>query len=262
MHVRLQRRTHNVSIRLSTTLASLALLVLAAPNVAVAQSSADIVRRPGATRPSLEAFVREQQERKSAGVDARVEAAQRRLRDGDFAEGEQIVLRVAGQPALTDTFTVEPGLVLALPGLAPVSMQGLLRSELQAHLGAHIARFVRDAQVSALTLVRVGVLGEVRSPGFYRVTTSTPLSEVLMAAGGPTTQADLNRVSLRRVGQPADAKAPTESLPLTHALDELAVQSGDQVLIGAIKKRNWSVISQTTTVAVGLIVAVASLTAR
>ena len=183
-----------------------------------------------------------------------------RLRDGDFQPGDRILLSFASDSALRDTFTVQLNNALALPKLPPIPLHGVLRSELQQHLASQLQQYVRDTTVRATPLVLVGVLGEVVRPGYYRVPLAIALGEALMAAGGPTTQADLRRVTVRRgnntvVGASQVREAMMRGVPLA----QLGIDAGDELLVVGPRARNWPMVLQITGVATGLVLAIHGL---
>ncbi len=163
---------------------------------------------------------------------ARLEAAtiRTRLADGDFHVGDRVYLRVEGEPTLTDTFTVGPTRVLALPIVGDVSLSGVLRSELESHLQQTLGRYIKDPVVHARSLIRIAVLGEVTRPGFYTVPAQTLISDALMLAGGPTRDAKLEKLRIDR-----GARRVWEGQPLQRALadgktlDQLSLQAGDRI---------------------------------
>lgn len=122
----------------------------------------------------------------------------KRLATGDFQAGHRILLFVAGDSALSDTFTVRSDQKLQLPNLPEISLAGVLDSELQAYLQKQLAQYIRNPAVRAQALLRVSVAGDVANPGFYPVRTDTPVSDVIMLAGGPSQAADINKAELRR----------------------------------------------------------------
>ena len=183
-----------------------------------------------------------------------------RLRDGDFQPGDRILLSFATDSALRDTFTVQLNNALALPKLPPISLRGVLRSELQHHLASQLQQYVRDTTVRATPLVLVGVLGEVVRPGYYRVPLAIALGEALMAAGGPTPQADLRRVTVRRgnstvVGAPQVREAMMRGAPLA----QLDIDAGDELLVVGPRTSHWPMILQIIGVASGLVLALHGL---
>ena len=109
-----------------------------------------------------------------------------RLASGDFQPGHRILLFVGGDSALVDTFTVRSDQKLQLPELPEISLAGVLDSELQGYLQTQLAQYIRNPTVRAQALLRVSVSGDVGSPGFYSVRTDTPVSDVIMTAGGPS----------------------------------------------------------------------------
>src|SRR5919108_270201 len=86
---------------------------------------------------------------------------------------------------LSDTFVVRAagpsGPVLRLPNLPEIPLRGVLRSELQSHLVAHVGRFLKDTTMRVSVLVPIGVLGELAHPGYYRVPIDLPFTDIIMA---------------------------------------------------------------------------------
>ena len=151
---------------------------------------------------------------------------------GDFRSGDRIVLTVAGEDKLTGTFTVMPGLGLDLPGIGTVSLVGVRRSGLEAYLQQAIGRFIRDPMVRATSTIRIGVVGQVQKPGFYDLASSSSLTDVLMAAGGPTQGAAIAKMKLTRADS---TTVPDNTLQSALARDltlaQLGVRSGDQLVM-------------------------------
>lgn len=88
-----------------------------------------------------------------------------------------------------------PGLgVLRVAGLDPHQVSEVLRMQL-------IRRGIADPEIAVQPLVRVSVLGEVRSPGLYPVEPGTSLLQMLTVAGGPTDRADLSEAVIVREGR-------------------------------------------------------------
>jgi protein involved in polysaccharide export with SLBB domain len=183
-----------------------------------------------------------------------------RLREGDFQAGDQIVLAVRGDSTLSGTFTVLTSRTLVVPKLPPIPLEGVLRSELQPYLSGRLRPYVRDTLLQGTPLVRIGVLGDVARPGYYRVSLDQTLSDALMAAGGPMPQADVTRTTMRRgsttvmpSGEVRDAMI--RGVPLRH----LDVDAGDELLVVTPKTRNWGLITQIAGLATGVLLAVQTL---
>lgn len=153
---------------------------------------------------------------------------------GDFRVGDRIQLSVDGEDKLSGTFTVLPGPALDLPEIGTVSLDGVQRSNLETYLTTVIGRYIRSPRVHASSTIRIGVVGQVARPGFYDLPASSSLTDVLMAAGGPTQTADMGKLKLTR----ADSTAvPSDLLQTALAqnlsLAQLRVRSGDQLVMPA-----------------------------
>jgi protein involved in polysaccharide export with SLBB domain len=182
--------------------------------------------------------------------------AQRRLEEGDFQPGDRIILHVSGDSAGRDTVTVQPSQMLRLPNLPPISLRGVLRSELREHLATRLREFIRDTLLRASPLVLVGVLGEVAHPGYYRVSLETSLADALMVAGGPTHDADLTRVTIRRGNQTLISSPEARGAMVRRtSLEQLGVDAGDELVVAPPRTRNWSLLMQIAGLATGALVA-------
>jgi protein involved in polysaccharide export with SLBB domain len=116
--------------------------------VAARPAAAQDTRRAYASRAELEATLVEiEQVVQSPGYSARLKDAKRReaqlirqrLADGDLQVGDQLVIQVEGIQEFSDTFTVATGRALILPGNVTIPVQGVLRSEAEAHIAARLA---------------------------------------------------------------------------------------------------------------------------
>lgn len=153
---------------------------------------------------------------------------------GEFQVGDRIALSVIGEPTLSDTFPVRAGRILTLPNLRDIPLAGIQRSAVQPYLARQIGAYVKNAEVRAIPLVRVGVLGEVGRPGYYFVPAEALLSDVVMVAGGPTGTADLNRTVVKRGNRDVrGSKEVSRALTSGQTIAQLGVTGGDQVVVGA-----------------------------
>ncbi|HET8650505.1 MAG TPA: polysaccharide biosynthesis/export family protein [Gemmatimonadales bacterium] len=199
-----------------------------APVVPAADSAGP---RPEATRSELEAELATQ---KSKDPNSPVVGIiQRRLENGDIQPGDLIALQVEDEQELSDTFTVRNGQVLVLPHIPDeIPLKGILRSELDDYLTKQIGQYIRDPRVDAVALIRVAVLGAVSKPGFYSLPAETLASDVIMAAGGPSGDANLKKTTVER-GQSriADADAVQKAFQRGVSLDQMNLHSGDQFVV-------------------------------
>lgn len=194
------------------------------------------------TRPQLEAEARaaEQQNRTGEAWLLRT-----RLQRGDFQEGDRIVVMLLGSTTFNDTISVRVGKMLPLPRMGEVPLEGVLRSELGDRISTHLAKFLRDSSVRAIPLVRIAVLGQVQRPGFYYTSADVLVSDMLMKAGGPAGDADLNNVVIRRGGETIwNARDTRTAMNDGLSLERLHLRAGDELDVAEQKHTNWMQIVQ------------------
>lgn len=236
------------ALRLSTLTAVLliAAVTLALPDPVRAQDSTTVVgARASSTSPVFDTRAelerrRERLESELSAVEAgsgardslrrRLTRVERRLRVGDFQPGNIVEIRVPRYDTLSGRFQVTPERSVEVPTIGTLDLEGVLFAEADSVIGGWLRQYVRAENVRIRVLQRIAVLGEVQSPGFYDLSPATPLSEAVMAAGGPTQQSDLDEVEIRRQGR---TLANAEGRPLDEAtsLEELGLERGDQIYV-------------------------------
>ncbi len=159
-----------------------------------------------------------------------IEQIQNRLREGDFRVGDQIVFFVEGEDAFPDTLVVETGPSVLIPNVGTVSLEGVLRSELNDHLAEQLSRYIRDPIVRAFPTIRLTMAGRIGRPGFYTFPAGLPIGEAIMAAGGPGAESRMDAIKVQRDGfllysgeeiQTAIAEGTT--------FDQLGLRPGDEI---------------------------------
>jgi protein involved in polysaccharide export with SLBB domain len=151
---------------------------------------------------------------------------------GDFEEGDQILLEVEGDTQFTHAFTVGPGPALTLPVIGAITLTGVRRTEVETYLGQQVGRYVKHPVVHAKVLVRIGVLGEVEHPGFYPLPTGAVMSDALMAAGGPTRDARFKDARIERDGKGfLTGNAFQDAVSRGMTIDGLGLRAGDRIVV-------------------------------
>lgn len=142
------------------------------------------------------------------GMQKDLEDQRRRLAVGDFVPGDRILLRVFTDAPQRDSGSTQPDTVLISPeltvrvaGLPPISLRGVLRSELESHLFSSVSAVIRNARVSAVSLVSIGILGAVTRPGYFYVPVTSSVTDAIMTAGGPSPDADPKGLMYLRGGR-------------------------------------------------------------
>ena len=153
--------------------------------------------------------------------------------------GDRVLLRVDGNPELSDTFEVAAGPSVVLKEIGQVPLAGVTRDTLSSYLAHVLARYMRDPVVHAELLIRVGVVGEVGRPGYYSVPDDLLFSDLLMHAGGPTKEANVHKMKLERGREVRwEGEKVNDAVTGQQTLAELGVQSGDQVEIPPVVRHD------------------------
>jgi protein involved in polysaccharide export with SLBB domain len=229
---------------------AVALLLTGGASVAMAQKASASLQRASRTQLQDEAAQMTTQVSRSkpadrVGLQERLSAIQSRLENGDFKPGDRFVISLRQDSVRSDTLVVRDSLRVAVLNLPDFSVAGVLRSELEEKLTAHVARFIRNASVRTTLLTRVSVTGAVARPGFYYAIPDRPLNDLITSAGGPGTNADLTRLSISRAGKTlVTGKVAKRSVEDGSTLESLDVQSGDTVYIPVKRQINWQTFIQ------------------
>ncbi len=184
-----------------------------------------------------------------------------RLEKGDFQDGDRIVVVLHGNAlmpkdftGIPETLTVRAGRRLELPRMADLSLDGVLRSELNDKLTEHFAQYIREPSVRSTPLVRVAVIGLVGRPGYVYTLADAPLSDVIMQAGGPGTNANMAGIVIRRGADVIwDAQDTRAALADGMSLDRLHLRAGDEIYVPEEQHFSWLTAVTVTLSAVTLL---------
>lgn len=243
------------------TVAAAGVAAFARGGAAQAAAAGDLGGGHFETRADLEAQAREAEAQHRTGE---AWLLRNRLKQGDFQEGDRILFSLGAGNALidmpgrngVDTLVVRTGKVIQFPHMDDLSLDGVLRSELSDRVTAHLAKYIRDPVVHVSPLLRIAVLGHVTRNGYLYTSADALLTDVIMQAGGPTADGDLQKVTVRRgtdVIWNADDIRTAMADGLT--LDRLHLRAGDQIEVGGRQQFSWL-----TAVQVSALVATLALT--
>ncbi|HEV2669967.1 MAG TPA: polysaccharide biosynthesis/export family protein [Gemmatimonadales bacterium] len=149
-----------------------------------------------------------------------------------FQVGDRILLKVEGDSALSDTFTVVTGPAVRLPEIGEISLAGVARSDIESHMTRELGRYLKDPVVDARALIRVSVLGEVIRPGYYAVPVDLVLADALMVAGGATKDARVDEMRIFRGSATLWSGNQLQAQIARGAtLDQLGIKAGDRLQV-------------------------------
>lgn len=176
----------------------------------------------------------------SARAEPGVAARERLAEPAEYRIGPADVLQVSvwKNEALTRTVPVRPDGMISLPLVNEIRAAGLTPMQLRDALKRKLADFVPNAEVSVVVLeihsFVVSVLGEVRTPGRYELSSSTTVLDVLARAGGITEFAKRSGVLVLRADGGATKRIPfnyNKVIAAPDANENFLVRPGDIIVV-------------------------------
>jgi polysaccharide biosynthesis/export protein len=119
--------------------------------------------------------------------------------------GDELLVRAWGQIDVNYRAVVDRTGAIYLPKVGPISVAGVRYDQLNTYMKAAISRvyknFDLDVTLGRLRAVQVFVVGQVRRPGSYTVSSLSTMVNALFASGGPSKQGSMRRIMLKREGK-------------------------------------------------------------
>jgi polysaccharide biosynthesis/export protein len=159
-----------------------------------------------------------------------VDTTQRR-QVGALRPGDVLKIVVFRDKELSNEYPIDARGFVQIPGLGVIQVAGLDPTEVSDRLKlALIERGFARPEISVQPLIRVSVLGEIRSPNVYPVDPGTSLLQLLTVAGGPTDRARLRDTRVIRDGRAF--RVDMESALEGSAAGRIVLYSNDVVVVG------------------------------
>jgi protein involved in polysaccharide export with SLBB domain len=119
--------------------------------------------------------------------------------------GDRIILNLWGSVEGSHELEVNRSGEIFLPKVGSVKVSGVPFGELQNVLKTGLSRIYKDfglnVTMGKLRVVKVYVVGEVRAPGDYNLSSLSTVINALSAAGGPLKTGSLRSVQVKRAGR-------------------------------------------------------------
>ncbi|MDP2957492.1 MAG: SLBB domain-containing protein, partial [Longimicrobiales bacterium] len=184
-----------------------------------------------------------------------------RLGPGDVVRIEAMLARSGLLDTLAATgrgggggdYTVDADGLALLPLLGLVRVANRPFVEVRREIERAYAEEYVDATVRVTPLVRIALLGEVRTPGLLPVDPTMTLADVVAAAGGLTPSANRSDIRLWRQDETVLLAVEGELVGL-----RIPLRSGDRIVIG---RRSWASENLPFVLGAGASVVAAVLTA-
>ena len=132
--------------------------------------------------------------------------------DSEFRLGPEDVIEVFvwKEPDLSTSVVVRPDGKVSLPLIGELPVNGKTATELQKEIGQKLKQYIADPMVNVIVKevnsAKVSVLGEVKTPGIYKIKDRATVLDAVALAGGFTEYAKRSKVTVIRPGSSGEQK--------------------------------------------------------
>ncbi|NUO83779.1 polysaccharide biosynthesis/export family protein [candidate division KSB1 bacterium] len=148
---------------------------------------------------------------------------------------------------------------IMLPSLGEVKAAGQSPKGLADNIQQSLR--IKAIRIVCLPLIRVTLLGAVQKPGSYLVQPKESLWELINKGGGPANDADFRKIKVMRSGGTVKSNL-LEAFEKAHSLEDLAIESGDQVIVPSLSGFSFGEVIRYATFAMSVGVFYLQLTDR
>lgn len=151
--------------------------------------------------------------------------------------GDQVIIDVWGAAQESFSETISPDGVVVIPGVGPIKLSGLSVGEATSRLRATLGKYYSDSQVSlsvgATRSIQVQVMGEVRAPGTYTLSSLSSAFNALYAAGGISDIGTLRDIKVYRNGRKIASIDVYDYILNGNTHGDIRLQDNDIVMVDA-----------------------------
>jgi polysaccharide biosynthesis/export protein len=119
--------------------------------------------------------------------------------------GDELLIRAWGQIDINYRAIVDRTGTIYIPKIGAMSVAGLRYDELNSALTRNIGRVFKNFELNVtlgqLRSIQVFVVGQVKRPGSYTVSSLSTLVNALFASGGPSNRGSMRQIVLKRQGK-------------------------------------------------------------
>jgi protein involved in polysaccharide export with SLBB domain len=119
--------------------------------------------------------------------------------------GDELLIRAWGQVDINYRAVVDRTGAIYLPKIGTISVAGVRYDQLNEHIKKDIGRVFKDFQLDVslgrLRAIQVFVVGQVRRPGSYTISSLSTVVNALFASGGPSKRGSMRNIVLKREGK-------------------------------------------------------------
>ena len=151
--------------------------------------------------------------------------------------GDNVIIDVWGASQETFTGAISPDGVVVIEGIGPIQLAGLSVAEATQRVRSTLGRYYHDSQVSLsvgeMRSIQVQVMGEVRMPGTYTLSSLSSAFNALYAAGGISDIGTLRNIKVYRSGREIATIDVYDYILSGNSQGDVRLQDNDVVIVGS-----------------------------
>ncbi|MCC5862860.1 MAG: polysaccharide export protein, partial [Gammaproteobacteria bacterium] len=155
--------------------------------------------------------------------------------------GDVIRAQLFGNRNADFELPVSRDLTIQFPELGPISVAGLTFDQLREEINRRVAEQFIGTRVSItlgeLRSIRVFVLGDVRRPGSYTVSSLASMTNALFYSGGVETRGSLRNIELKRNGETVQRLDLYDLLLRGDTRSDARLRPGDVIFVPPVGPR-------------------------
>lgn len=131
---------------------------------------------------------------------------------------------------ITGDYFIQQDGNIQLPFIGLVKTTGIDYKEIKKTIFEKYSELYKDPALTIQPLLKINILGEVRTPGYYYVTDIEKMSGILALAGGVTGAAATDEIYIIRDGQEIEL-SKSEVIERGNTAADIGLKSGDRIFI-------------------------------
>jgi polysaccharide export outer membrane protein len=156
--------------------------------------------------------------------------------------GDEIKILMWGRMDAEYSLEVDSEGVINIPEIGPMVVIGMTYGELKAQIKRKVEAITGvnvHVSMGRLRTIQVFVLGEVRSPGLYTVSSLATIGNALLVSGGPTKLGSLRRIELKRKGKTISTIDGYDFLLKGDISRDIRLMPGDVIFVPQVGPMVW-----------------------
>ena len=150
--------------------------------------------------------------------------------------GDQIIIDIYGDTQKSQKLTVSPDGDVTVPGYGPISVSGLsvagAQSRISSKLGTYYSSSKIKVTVGQTRSIQVNVMGEVRVPGTYTISSFATVFHALYRAGGINNLGTLRNIKVFRQGRQISSVDVYEFILNGRLAGNVRLEDNDVIQVG------------------------------